>query len=116
VNTIHCGGHDEGIATSWKAGADLTGGNYMSIEQDRKTVFIPSPYDPKIAELNARLNATYLEYGTHGKAKKENQELQDANAGRYGQENTVKRALSKSTHIYKKFHLGPGGRRRREGV
>ncbi len=101
VNTIHCGGYDEGVATSWKAGADLTGGNYMSIEQDRKTVFIPSPYDPKIAELNERLNATYLEYGAEGKAKKENQELQDANAGRYGRENTVKRALSKSTHIYK---------------
>ncbi len=101
VNTIHCGGHDEGIATSWKAGADLTGGNYMSIEQDRKTVFVPSPYDPRIAELNTRLNATYLAYGTRGKEKKANQEMQDNNAGRYGQENTVKRALSKSTHIYK---------------
>jgi hypothetical protein len=101
VNTIHCGGHDEGIATSWKAGADLTGGNYMSIEQDRKTVFIPSPYDPKIAQLNTRLNDTYLEYGTRGKEKKANQVMQDANAGRYGQENTVKRTLSKSTHIYK---------------
>ena len=101
VNTIHCGGYDEGIATSWKAGADLTGGNYMSIEQDRKTVFIPSPYDPKIAELNNRLNDTYLEYGATGKEKKANQVMQDNNAGRYGQENTVKRALSKSTHIYK---------------
>jgi hypothetical protein len=38
VNTIFCGLFGEGISTSWKNGADLTGGTYMSIEQDRKTV------------------------------------------------------------------------------
>jgi hypothetical protein len=37
VNTIHCGEYGVGIETSWKRAADLTGGTYMAIEQDRKT-------------------------------------------------------------------------------
>ncbi len=94
VNTIFCGPMDEGIATSWKTGADLTGGNYMSIEQDRKTVFIPSPYDDRITQLNDQLNSTYIEYGVIGKEKKMNQATQDHNAMKYGKENTVKRAVS----------------------
>ena len=73
----------------------------MSIEQDRKTVFIPSPYDDKITHLNDQLNQTYLEYGEVGKLKKLNQATQDANASQYGKENSVKRALSKSSHLYK---------------
>jgi hypothetical protein len=35
VNTVFCGAFSEGVETSWKRGADLTNGNYMSIEQDR---------------------------------------------------------------------------------
>ncbi|MES2733757.1 MAG: vWA domain-containing protein [Bacteroidota bacterium] len=101
VNTIFCGPMEEGISTSWKAGADLTGGNYMSIEQNRKTVFIPSPYDAKITELNIQLNTTYIEYGKGGKEKKMNQSTQDNNAQSYGAGNAVKRAVSKSSHIYK---------------
>lgn len=101
VNTIFCGQFEEGMGTSWKTGADLTGGSYMSIEQNRKTVFIPSPYDDKITELNTKLNDTYLEYGRIGREKKMNQSLQDANAEKYGKENMVKRAMSKSTHVYK---------------
>jgi len=101
VNTIYCGPLDEGVSTSWKAGADLTGGSYMSIEQDRKTVFIPSPYDDRITELNTNLNNTYIEYGREGKEKKLNQSTQDRNAETYGKENMVKRAASKSTHVYK---------------
>ncbi len=45
VNTIFCGNFDDGINTSWKSGADLTGGSYMSIEQNRQTVYIATPYD-----------------------------------------------------------------------
>src|SRR5690606_30493713 len=47
VNTIFCGSFEEGIQTSWKKGADITGGSYMSIDQDRKTVYVPTPYDEK---------------------------------------------------------------------
>lgn len=101
VNTIFCGGFEEGIGTSWKSGADLTGGTYMSIEQDRKTVYVPTPYDEKIDALNNKLNDTYIYYGISGISKKEMQMNQDKNAESYSRSNKVERAVSKSTHAYK---------------
>lgn len=101
VNTIFCGDHNEGISTSWKSGADLTGGSYMSIEQNLKTVYIKTPYDTEIDRLNDELNKTYLYYGAQGKEKKDMQAAEDMNAESYGQANKVKRVISKSSHIYK---------------
>ncbi|MDF2454961.1 MAG: hypothetical protein K0R51_954 [Cytophagaceae bacterium] len=101
VNTIFCGDFQEGINTSWKSGADLASGTYASIEQNSKTVFIPSPYDDKIDQLNTQLNGTYIEYGSEGLKKKEMQSRQDAESESYGAENKVNRAVSKSTHVYK---------------
>ncbi len=101
VNTIFCGDYEEGIRTAWKSGADFTGGTYMSIEQNRRTVYIATPYDSRIDALNDELNRTYLYYGTHGRAKKELQSTQDQNAASYGQANKVERTISKSTHAYK---------------
>lgn len=101
VNTIFCGSFNEGIKTSWKNGADATTGSYMSIEQNSKTVFLPSPYDDQINALNYKLNDTYIEYGKEGKIKKEVQTRQDANANSYGSASSVTRAISKTSHIYK---------------
>jgi hypothetical protein len=101
VNTIHCGDYSVGVETSWKRGADLTGGTYMAIEQDRKTVYIPTPYDARIDALNIQLNNTYIFYGRSGATKKHAQEEQDRNAGAYGESNKAERAISKSTHAYK---------------
>lgn len=101
VNTIFCGPHDTGINTSWKAGADLTGGSYMSIEQDRKTVYVKTPYDARIDEFNEKLNKTYIYYGADGKEKFEKQRMQDQNAESYSRSNKVKRAISKSSYLYK---------------
>jgi hypothetical protein len=101
VNTIFCGDFAEGMNTNWKNGADLAAGNYMSIDQNSKTVFIPSPFDDKITELNTKLNSTYIEYGREGKMKKESQLMQDRNAATYSKSNEVNRAVSKSSHVYK---------------
>lgn len=101
VNTIYCGPYDEGVSSLWKNGANLTGGTYMSIEQDRKTVYINTPYDDKIDALNEELNKTYIYYGSKGKEKKDLQSTQDNNAASYSQANKVKRAISKSSHVYK---------------
>jgi hypothetical protein len=101
VNTIFCGNFDEGLRTSWKDGADITGGSYMSIEQNRKTVYIRTPYDDRISALNEKLNDTYIYYGASGASKKANQATQDSNAGAYGEANKVERAISKSTHAYR---------------
>lgn len=101
VNTIHCGSFDEGIRGMWKDGADRAGGQYMCIEQDRKTVYIESPYDDRISELNVELNKTYIGYGKLGRQKKEAQQVQDNNAESISKVNSVKRAVSKSSHFYK---------------
>lgn len=101
VNTIFCGNFDEGINGEWKRGADLGGGTYMSIEQDRKTVYVPTPFDDRISQLNDQLNNTYIYYGASGESRKEQQQLQDQNAANYSRANKVDRAVSKSSHAYK---------------
>src|SRR5512133_136067 len=100
VNTIFCGDFDEGIRTSWKDGALLTGGDYCSIEQNRKTTYIETPYNKRIVELNQRLNSTYVYYGKSGYEKKEMQAAQDVNAASMGSGNLVGRAVSKSSSVY----------------
>ena len=100
VNTIFCGAYGEGVETEWKSGATITGGTYMSIEQDRKTVYIQTPYDERIDALNNKLNDTYLYYGRSGESKKALQSAQDTNAESYGKANKAERAISKSSHAY----------------
>jgi hypothetical protein len=101
VNTIYCGSFDEGMRSEWKNGANITGGTYMSIEQNQKTVYIPTPYDDQIDAMNDRLNNTYVYYGASGEQKKEAQIRQDKNAESYSKSNKVERAVSKSSHAYK---------------
>lgn len=101
VNTIFCGNFNEGVRTHWKDGADLASGTYMSIEQDRKTVFIETPYDDQIDKLNTDLNDTYIYYGNLGRSKKDAQVMQDNNASSYSKANKVKRIVSKSSGAYK---------------
>jgi hypothetical protein len=100
VNTIFCGDFNEGINTGWRNGALLTGGEYMSIEQNRQTVYIESPYDKEISDLNNKLNDTYVSYGYNGKVKKENQIVQDNNAESYGVANKAERIKSKTSVFY----------------
>jgi len=100
INTIYCGSFDEGMNTGWKNGAILANGNYMSIEQDRKTVYIDTPYDKEIVSLNDKLNDTYITYGATGHVNKANQVKQDANAATYGWSNTTSRVISKTTSVY----------------
>jgi von Willebrand factor type A domain len=100
VNTIFCGPYSEGVETDWKSGATITGGTYMSIEQDRKTVYVATPYDDKIDALNDKLNDTYVYYGASGASKKQMQVAQDQNASSLSKENKAERAVSKSSGAY----------------
>lgn len=100
VNTIYCGDFNEGLNSNWKDGADIGGGTFMSIEQNSKTVYIPTPYDDRISQLNDQLNKTYVYYGSTGSRKKEMQEAQDNNAASYGAANKAERAVSKSSSAY----------------
>ena len=101
VNTIFCGKHEQGIDTYWKDGAKLTYGDYMSINHNRETVHIASPYDDIILQLNVRLNKTYVPYGRRGRSKMAMQSEQDDNAAGYSKANAVSRTVSKGSHLYK---------------
>lgn len=100
INTIFCGNYSNGISGMWKDGADLGGGDYMTINQDKKVVHIVTPYDDEIIILNKKLNKTYIYYGVQGYSKYSNQKIQDANAMEMEEVVAVKRAVSKSSRLY----------------
>ena len=100
VNTIFCGNYQNGVSGMWKDGATLTGGDYMTINQDEKIVHIASPYDAVIIKLNKQLNDTYIYFGSNGYTKIRKQALQDSNAAELDEVVEVKRAVSKSSRIY----------------
>lgn len=101
INTIFCGNYNEGAQTGWKDGAQISKGDYIAINSDKQTVHLPSPYDKDILKKNKALNATYIAYGSLGRSKMQEQEVQDDNAQSYGNANAVKRAVSKSSHFYR---------------
>lgn len=100
VNTIFCGDYKHGIDSYWKDGAQLTYGDYMAINQNQQTVYVSSPYDDIIIQLNLKLNKTYVPYGSAGSNKSRVQEEQDANAAEYSKANAVSRTVSKGSHLY----------------
>ncbi|MFX0555435.1 vWA domain-containing protein [Maribacter sp. CXY002] len=104
VNTIYCGGYEEGIQTHWKEGARLTAGEYMAIDHNREVVQISTPYDDIIIKLNSKLNKTYISYGSLGITKMEMQITQDDNAMALEEVVAVKRAVSKSSRLYNNKH------------
>ena len=101
VNTIFCGNFQQGISTEWKSGASLTGGEYMAIDHNQQIVHINTPYDDVIIKLNSKLNNTYISYGSLGYEKKALQSVQDSNAAELEEAIVVKRAVSKSSRLYK---------------
>lgn len=101
VNTIHCGGRDEGVAGSWHDGAALAGGKFLSIDQDRAVVHIDAPQDKEIAALGIELNRTYLGYGKQWQAAAEKQALADKDATAHAASGAaVQRALTKASFNY----------------
>ncbi|MBN2746522.1 MAG: VWA domain-containing protein [Bacteroidales bacterium] len=101
INTIHCGSYDEGVSGLWKSGALIGGGDYMSIQQDRKTVYVKTPYDQRINELSVQLNKTYIYYGSMGKTKKVEQETADSQAATLSESNLSARNSVKASKYYK---------------
>lgn len=101
VNTIFCGERMQGVRILWKDGAERGGGKYFNIDSDQRVRFIETPYDAQIEACDARMNNTYIGYGTQGRLKKENQVLQDNNAKSIHKGNYTERAVSKSKSAYK---------------
>ena len=101
INTIHCGDYNTGIMGKWKSGAIIGGGDYMAIEQNKKTIFVETPFDDKINKYGKEINKTYVYYGVKGKSKKNMQETEDSNAESYSKSNLAKRNSIKASKYYK---------------
>lgn len=101
INTIFCGNQEEGVRTFWKDGADAGKGKYFNIDSNRAVLYIATPYDVRISECNAKINDTYIGYGSMGHSKKMNQVAQDQNAQGVSAANYAERAVSKSKAVYK---------------
>jgi hypothetical protein len=100
INTIHAGRHEIGIRDGWQNGAMLAGGDYLSIDADQKIVHIVAPQDARIAELNARLNETYVPYGSQGAGKAQRQLEQDQVSSDISVGLLAKRARAKASSFY----------------
>ncbi len=100
VNTIHAGSHDEGIRDGWRDGAVLAGGDYLSIDADQQVVHVEAPQDARIAELNAKLNTTYVPYGAQGAGKAQRQLEQDRLSSDISVGLLAKRARAKASAFY----------------
>tara|TARA_B100001059_G_C17677779_1_gene497990 strand:+ start:590 stop:973 length:384 start_codon:yes stop_codon:yes gene_type:complete len=84
----------------WKDGADLGGGDYMTINQNKKIVHIITPYDNEIVILNKKLNDTYIYFGSQGRYRADKQKKQDSNARNLSAPVSVKRTISKTSRFY----------------
>ena len=100
INTIFCGNYTQGISGMWQDGANLGGGDYMTINQNKKVIRIVTPYDYDIIILNKKLNKTYIYFGSSGFSKFKKQAIQDGNAEKIATDVSVKRAVSKSNRLY----------------
>tara|TARA_R110002073_G_scaffold89852_5_gene212458 strand:- start:26150 stop:27265 length:1116 start_codon:yes stop_codon:yes gene_type:complete len=100
INTIFCGSYDQGVSGMWKDGANIGGGDYMTINQNKKIVHIITPYDDRIIILNKKLNKTYIYFGHRGYSKYASQAEQDDNAKKLNYAVAVKRTVSKSNRLY----------------
>ncbi|HEX5790970.1 MAG TPA: vWA domain-containing protein [Luteolibacter sp.] len=102
VNTIHCGGEQEGINSGWKDGAVLADGKFLIIDHNQAVVHIEAPQDAEIVKLNEALNKTYIPFGAEGQKRCEEQVAQDANAAAAPTASgaNVQRALSKASCNY----------------
>ncbi len=101
INTIYCGpaGHSEGLA--WKEFADLSEGRYASIDQNKGTVAIATPWDKDLGDLGGQLNLTFCFSGKEAEKLALNQVAQDANAAKLGLPALAARTESKSGRLYK---------------
>ncbi|MBW2734026.1 MAG: VWA domain-containing protein [Deltaproteobacteria bacterium] len=101
VNAIFCGSEGNHDARSWLDVANKGRGMYAAIDHNHGTVAIKSPYDAKLGALSARLNNTYVGYGSRGAAATANQQAQDRNAQAAHPSAAAGRALAKSSSVYR---------------
>jgi hypothetical protein len=103
VNTIYCGSPTRAEAIGWKEFAQIAGGKYAYIDQDRakSSAVIKTPFDEEIQKLGVSINNTYCWYGEKGKEAATNQLAQDKNAAKLSTESATDRSVTKAGQFYK---------------
>jgi hypothetical protein len=100
INTIFCGDYPTGLATAWRDGAKLAGGEYLNIDQNAPVAHFDAPQDDELAKLGVEINLTYIPYGSRGAASYQRQAVQDSNVRQTGSANVVQRAITKGSSNY----------------
>ncbi|MEK7867119.1 MAG: vWA domain-containing protein [Planctomycetota bacterium] len=101
VNAIYCGGPGPDEERTWREVAKLADGAYTVIDESGGAITIETPMDQELAELNGKLNGTYLPFGAAGAEGQANQVMQDANSHANGAaSNMAQRAMAKSWDGY----------------
>lgn len=100
INALYAGSRETATAESWPDVARAGGGNFSAIDASASLVQVPTPYDQQLLDLNARLNGTYLPFGSQGEAGLSNQRVQDNNATRLGVQSCSSRVVAKGSALY----------------
>ncbi|MFP6694582.1 MAG: vWA domain-containing protein [Pirellulales bacterium] len=102
INTIHCGAENVGVSTMWLDGSKMADGSFMNINHNQVVHNIAAPQDKELAALSAKLNTTYVAYGSAKKRKEvlTRQTEQDANAANASQAVAAQRAQTKASRFY----------------
>lgn len=100
VSSIYCGDAEDPISPAWREVALRGDGHFATIDQNRGTLTIATPYDADLTALGTRLNETYIPYGAAGETGWANQSRQDANANDLNCDAAAGRAMCKATSNY----------------
>ena len=100
VNAIYCGPIEDNLAPDWKQVALLADGKFATIDQNKGTIVIVTPFDEQLGVLGATLNTTYLAYGAQGGWNASNQVIQDHNAASLNSAAVAQRASTKGGVLY----------------
>ncbi len=100
VNSIYCGGPEDGEAPAWKEVSLRADGQFACIDQNHGTVAIETPFDKKLSELSTSINETYLWFGPKGAEMAKNQIAQDLNAAGQSSAGAAGRACTKGGQLY----------------
>lgn len=101
VNAIYCGPSSNPEAEGWRDAARVAEGQFASIDQQNGTVVIHTPFDKKLAELSADMNATYLAYGGNAREGIARQEAADRMSLAVSAPAAAARAVAKSGANYR---------------
>lgn len=104
INSIFAGPYPGGVSEHWDQVAACGGGSYSGIDMQCGTVQIETPQDKLLLELNLKLNATYLPFGSSGAAGAANQIEQDRAAKTMGTASDASRVAAKASALYDNAH------------